>query len=130
MRQQRGGQANRPQQIGAHDGLGIGQIVLLRLQVFRPHDSRVVDQYVQRRKLLRELRRSARMFAASSTSSATTSFPDLRRGLLQGQPAPPRNDDLIAQRVELAASPRPIPEPPPVIRIVLPVIFILLILRD
>ena len=43
-----------------------------------------------------------------------------RRALL----AAAGDDDLVAKRVERSARPRPMPEPPPVMRMVLPVRFI------
>ena len=97
-----------------------------RPEILDPHDARVIDEHVQRR--------VARLqFGSHGADTCRVFDVDRERsharvrggGRIERLLAAAGDDDLVPQAWNASASPRPMPDPPPVIRMVLPVSFML-----
>ena len=101
VRQQRRGQPDRAKQIGGDDGLGVGQIGLLRQQILRAHDAGVVDEHIQRGKLARPPGgKGANRGGVFNVQRERLHAGVGGRGLVERLLAPAGDDDLIAEFVE------------------------------
>ncbi len=101
MRQQRRGQADRAQQVGRDNRLGVCQISRLFKELLRAHDSRVVDQNIERGEFLGNIGGKRADGAGLLDVENQRLHPRIRGSrLVQHSLAAAGNDDLVAQFVK------------------------------
>ena len=85
------------------------------------HDASVVDEHIEFRMIRNRLCATAAMLAGSATSSSTDCIPGL--ALTVSARWPFRRPEMITSLPSLwnaSARPRPIPDPPPVMKMIFP----------
>jgi hypothetical protein len=127
VRQKRGGEADGAEEVGGDDGVGVGGVGGLE-EVFGAHDAGVVDDDVEGGKPAVSFWAKERMPAASSMLRIAEDMPGLAatvssRTCLRR----PAMMTLLPSLWRASARPPPIPEPPPVMRMVLPVVFMMVL---
>ena len=101
QRQKGRGETNGPQQVGGDDGFRVRESLLLGQQLFGPHDTRIVDEDVQRRVARRELSRErADVGGVLDVEHKGGHARVCGSGLVERLLAAAGDDDVVSERVE------------------------------
>ncbi len=123
--QQSRGKADRAEEISSDDGFSVGDAAGVVEEIFRPHDACVEDDGVEGGVVGGELSGNlADVGGVFDVELDGVHTGISGSGLVENLFAATGDDDLVAKFVEGLCEARPIPEPPPVMRIMLPVMFI------